>query len=203
MRKTYFLAIFILTHFTGAYGQQVLSFKDTIAGYNNIRISKNVTGDLVRGIWGIGNLAAGGVGVFIAKQDEWKYFHGMNAGWGLLNVVVASSGLHRAHRQLHESLTYEQAAKRYRADKRHYLIGACVDVACIATGTVMTLTSKNSYDHAELFSGFGKSIAVQGVFLLILDNVMYAAHMRDNSKWFRIMDEIRMTGNGIGFNYTF
>ena len=79
----YFLFSYFLRVFPVSYGQEI-SFRDTIAAYNKKRVSINETGMKVLGAWGIGkNIADGGIGYFMAKQDEWKYFHGkMNALWG-------------------------------------------------------------------------------------------------------------------------
>ena len=70
----FLIAFFFFPRFSYA---QVISFGDTITTYNKARIKINKMGMRVLGAWGIANIAEGTVGYFTAKQDEWKYFHGM------------------------------------------------------------------------------------------------------------------------------
>ena len=185
-----------------SYAQE-LSFKDTVSNYNRQRISRNIRGMEVLGAWGIVNMAAGTIGYFNAKEDEWKYFHGMNAAWGLMNTLIAAEGLGRAQRERRRNPDFQQSYKRYKSDKRHYLINSCFDVVYIGVGVGLTKYADKAENNPEVYRGFGKSIVLQGVFLLIFDNMMYAAQLKNNSKWHRIMHEIHITNNGMGFNYNF
>jgi len=182
---------------------QVISFKDTVAGYNNARMKINKTGMKVLGSWGIASIADGGIGYFTAKQDEWKYFHEMNAVWGVVNTGIAALSLSRARKEAAERISYEDAYVRYKATKKLYLINAGLDVVYIAAGVGMAKYSEGAKKDAALWSGFGKSIVIQGVFLLVFDNIMYTSHARYNSLWFRVMNEIHVSNNGIGINHSF
>jgi hypothetical protein len=162
-----------------------------------------MVGYKVLGAWGLANIAAGGIGYFNAQQDEWKYFHGMNAAWGVMNTFIAAAGLNRARRQLHQPVDDQQAYKRYRNDKRHYLINTCFDVLYVGVGVGFVKYADHPGANRDLFTGFGRSIVVQGVFLLLFDNVMYASQLKANHRWLRVMDEIRFTNTGVGFNYNF
>lgn len=187
----------------GAARGQALSFKDTVATYNSERISVNRTGMKVLGGWGLVSIAAGGVGYFTARDDEWKYFHGMNVLWGAVNTGIAAFGLAGVRKEMAAKLNYQQAYDRYRSNKRLYLINAGLDVLYIGTGIALNEYGNSAKNDAAMFKGFGKSIAIQGIVLLLFDNVMYAAHQRSNSKWFTLMSEIRFTGNSVGFIHTF
>ena len=52
-------------------------------------------------------------------------------------------------------------------------------------------------------TGFGKSFVLQGVFLLLFDNTMFALHNHYNSRWLQALQEVQFTGKGIGFVHTF
>ena len=182
---------------------QEISFKDTIAAYNDQRISTNKTGMIVLGSWGVANIVAGGVGYFTAKQDEWKYFHEMNMVWGVVNVSIAAYSLSGVRKELAARLNYRQSYDLYQANKKLYLVNASLDLLYIAVGVGLVELSATVKNNEAIYRGFGKSIALQGVFLLLFDNVMYAAHQRNNSKWYRIMNEINVSGTGIGFSHTF
>jgi hypothetical protein len=182
---------------------QELFFKDTILSYNYRRIWRNKTGAEVLGAWGIANMAVGTIGFLNAGHDEWKYFHGMNAVWGLTDVCAALSGLNRAHRERHITPTFDKAYDRYKMDKRHYLASTIVDIAVISGGVVLVKYADKGVENPELYNGFGKSLVIQGVALLIFDNVMYASHMKDSNKWRRLINEIYISEHGIGFNHSF
>jgi hypothetical protein len=67
----------------------------------------------------------------------------------------------------------------------------------------MTEFGRTSVKHKDMLTGFGRSVAIQGVFLLLFDNVMYASHMRRNSKWRQLLDEIQITGSGASLMINF
>jgi len=157
----------------------------------------------VLGAWGIVNMAAGGIGYFTAKDDEWRYFHEMNALWGVVNTGIAAMGLAGTKKEMAAQLTYRQSYERYLSNKKLYLINAGLDVLYIGTGIALDEYGQNTKNNSALFKGFGESFVVQGVFLLCFDNVMYASYLRNNSKWYQIMSEIRVTGKGIGFVHPF
>ena len=157
----------------------------------------------VLGSWGIASIAVGSIGYFIARQDESKYFHEMNILWGVVNTGIAAMGLTGVREEMDARLNYQQSFDRFRSNKKLYLINAGLDVLYIATGVGLTEYSVNTKSDAAIYKGFGKSIAVQGVFLLLFDNVMFAAHQQSNSKWYRIMNEIHVSNAGIGFTHTF
>ncbi len=49
--------------------------------------------------------------------------------------------------------------------------------------------------------GFGKSIAMQGIALLLFDGTMYALHQKQDKKWYKLTQGICFTGNGVGYMY--
>lgn len=185
-----------------AYAQQ-LSFKDTIAAYNNNRMRTNGKGMLTLGAWGIANMAAGGAGYFAAKKEEWKYFHEMNFAWGAINTGIAALGLRGIGKERARKYNYLQAHQQYQANKRLYLLNAGLDVLYVGTGVALTEIGRTSTNRKDMLTGFGRSVAIQGVFLLLFDNVMYASHARRNSKWRQLLDEIQITGSGASLMINF
>lgn len=182
---------------------QQLSFKDTIAAYNNNRMRTNGKGMLTLGAWGIANMAAGGAGYFAAKNEGWKYFHEMNFAWGAINTGIAALGLRGIGKERARKYNYLQAHQQYQANKRLYLLNAGLDVLYVGTGVALTEIGRTSTNRKDMLSGFGRSVAIQGVFLLLFDNVMYASHARRNSKWRQLLDEIQITGSGASLMINF
>lgn len=182
---------------------QEISFKDTIGAYNSHRIHINKTGMKVLGGWGVANAVAGGIGYFAANNDEWKYFHEMNAMWGVINAGIAWAGLAGVRKEMNAKYTYKQAYGKYRSNKKLYLINIGLDVLYVGGGVALNEAGNSAKKNQNMLHGFGKSVAIQGVFLLLFDNVMFASHHRSNSKWYQLMSELSYTGNGIGFIHNF
>lgn len=200
--KIFFLLFFVFLSTTGLRAQQI-SFKDTIATYNFHKIKINKTGMEVLGSWGLVNIAGGSIGYFTTGQDETKYFCEMTALWGVVNTGIAAISLAGIKNELTARMDYEQSYHSYLANKKLYLINAGLDVVYIGAGVGLSAYSQTTKNNQAIYSGFGKSIVIQGIFLLLFDNIMFSTHQLDNSKWFRIMNEIRFTNKTVGFNYSF
>jgi len=78
-----------------------------------------------------------------------------------------------------------------------------VDLGLIAGGLGMSSYGSSAKGNGAVYSGFGKSIALQGVFFLLFNNLMLAEHQSYSGRWYRLMDELRVTNNGIGFSHSF
>lgn len=194
--------LFLCAISRSSYAQEIV-FKDSIVVYNKHRIDVDVAGTKALGIWGLSNIALGGAGYFTARQDEWKYFHGMNAIFGVVNTGIAAINLGRARKQMADKPDYRLYYGQYLADKRLYLTYVGTDVLFVCAGTGLIAYSNKAKENPALYSGFGRSIAIQGVARLLFDNIMYAAHNRYNVRWLRLIDAMRFSSNGIGFNCTF
>ena len=153
--------------------------------------------------WGVANIADGGIGYFTAKQNEWKYFHEMNALWGVVNTSIAAISLNNGRKEMIERLNAQQSYDQYKASKKIYLINSGLDLLYMVTGLGLTKYGETTKNNPAIFSGFGKSIVMQGAFLFIFDNFMYTSHARYNNRWIRLMDEISVSNNGVSIRHTF
>ncbi len=152
---------------------------------------------------GIASMAAGGAGYFAAQQEEWRYFHEMNVMWGAVNTGIALFGMAGVKKEMTAKYNYKQAYEKYTSNKKLYLINAGLDILYIAGGVGLNEYGRSAGRDKPIFQGFGKSVAIQGIALLLFDNVMFAAHHRNNSKWYILMSDLRFMGNGVGFVHTF
>lgn len=196
------ILMFLFTVSVGCVAQEI-SFKDSIALYNKQRIKINKTGAEIKLGWGIANIAAGSAGYFGAQEGTGKYFSEMNGIFGVLNIGLATTGLLMERQQMTRKMSNQQAYDWYRTDKKIYLISAGVDVVFIGAGLGLASYGQSAKSSADVYKGLGASMALQGVFLLLFNNVMLLEHGRNGYKWSRIMDELRVTNNGIGFVHTF
>ena len=176
---------------------------DSIATLNTARLHTNKHGMRVLGSWGLVNIAAGTVGYFTATDKEWKDFHLMNLSWGVVNTAIAGMGLAGVRQEMAQKLNCNDMLQRYESNKRLYLINAGLDAVYIGTGVFLWEHSNSVASHAELWSGFGKSVALQGLFLLFFDSTMYASHTAKNKKWYKLTQGLCVTNNGISLHYAF
>ena len=168
---------------------------------NSRRIETNKNGMIVLGSWGVINMA-GGITAYLATSDnnELKYFHGMNAIWGATNTLIALGGYMGAKKEAAQKLSCGDALHKYEATKRLYLVNAGLDVLYIGTGVVLDIKAEDM-NRPFMWAGFGKSIAMQGIFLLLFDGTMYTLHQRQDKKWYKLLQGVCVTGNGIGWRY--
>lgn len=180
------------------------SFKaDSASLLNAERVTTNRHGMHVLEAWGLANVAGGAAGYFATSNKEWKDFSLMNLSWGVVNAGIAYMGLGGVRQEMISKMNCNDMLQRYESNKRLYLINAGLDAVYIGTGLFLWEHSNTVTNHSELWSGFGKSIALQGLFLLIFDSTMYASHQSKNKKWYRITEGLCITNNGIGLRYAF
>ena len=172
----------------------------TFSLLNARRIHTDMTGMRVLAGWGLLNAAGGIAGIATAMDDEWKHFHQMNAAWGIINLSIAGLGYLGARRELKKQYSPAQALHRYEATKRLYLLNAGLDGLYIATGAVLTEYARRAGD-ADLYRGFGKSLILQGAGLLLFDVTMFTAHHHRDKGWYRALQGVCMTGDGIGWRW--
>jgi hypothetical protein len=166
------------------------------------RTHLNTLGMAHLGAWGALNVVAGGAGYFMADSKEWQAFHGMNAIWGATNAIIALSGYMGAKREAAQQRSIDDALHRYEKNKRLFLINAGLDVVYIGTGAVLDAKA-NEFTSPAMWHGFGKSFMLQGAVLLLFDGTMYVLHSRQDKKWYKLLQGVVVTGNGVGYNYKF
>lgn len=198
MRKTVFL-FYLLGMTLRLQAQEIISF----ASLNTQRIHTNTTGMQVLGAWGAANIVTGVTGYLTADDNEWRSFHQMNTLWGVVNLGIAGAGYLGARKEAKLSYTPADALRRHEANRRLFLLNSGLDGLYIGTGIYLTEHAKSETSHPEVWRGYGKSIALQGIGLLLFDAVMYAAHGRKDRQWYKLLQGVTMTGNGIGLHYTF
>lgn len=182
---------------------QRMTFSDSAMVLNKARIKTNQHGMKVLGAWGGVSLVTGVIGMATAKDEEWRAFHEMNAIWGAVNGGIAVMGYAGSRKELAEKLSCSKLLQRYEGTKRLYLINAGLDVVYIGTGALLWQHGDHTNNNPAMWRGFGKSLVVQGAFLFVFDNVMFASHQKRNSQWYRLVEGLCVSSNGVGLNYRF
>lgn len=195
------ILIVILLTSVCAWGQ--INFQDTIKQYDVERMVIDVRGNNIRAAWSIASVASGGIGYYTAGSDEWKSFHEMNAIVGVVNGGIAAYGMLRTRQQLLQAFDMKRAWHNYQADKKVIYVNIGLDLGCMITGAYLLNRAQNYVPNKDVNLGLGRSLILQGAFLVILDNVMLVSHNKNSGRWARILHELSFTGNGFSYVHTF
>jgi hypothetical protein len=173
--------------------------QENLPGFNKERYRINQTGFLVLSSWSVVNIASGAIGMS-STSGQAKYFHQMNLIWGGVNLIVALPGYLGA-RKSNSDLSLAGSLKGQAAAEKTFIFNAGLDIAYIAGGAWF-LEKANSInpDKYDKYKGYGKSILVQGAFLLLFDAVMFTTHNRHGKKLYRALNGLQLAPNSIGLN---
>ena len=141
----------------------------TLLSINQDRLKDTRSAMLVLGSWAVGNIAVGLIGMSSTNNPETKAFHQMNAGWGAVNLTLAGFGYYSAAHADPSSFDLAQTSEELHKMQKILLFNAGLDLAYMAGGLWMLEKSNNSTTNPEQWSGFGKSLLMQGAFLMVFD----------------------------------
>ncbi|MFD2570528.1 DUF6992 family protein [Spirosoma soli] len=172
----------VLQHFALAAGSVLLCGAAALAQratppadlheFSEQRIRHQKTLGLTLGGYALANIAVGAIGAGNA-QGETKYFHRMNMYWNLVNLGIAGAGLLGARKQNSSGESLPQAVRQHETMKQVLLFNAGLDVAYVLGGAYLRERAESRPDQADQLRGYGKSIMLQGGFLLAFDLVNY------------------------------
>lgn len=134
------------------------------------------------GWWCFINLGIGLLGVYLWNHF-WDYFFLMNISWAVINFSIVYWIFHHIILRKQTKLTVYQRFENQRHVDRMLLLNIGLDISYVFAGLYLqTLGRLPEVSHPELWSGFGWSILIQGVFLCIHDNVFYQLHRKNFKK---------------------
>lgn len=187
-----FIFIFLLTTSQQVFAQdQRIGLKQ----YNKARIQYNKNGMLILGSWAIGNIIWGGI-MAGRTSGELRGFHQMNAYWNSVNLLIAGLGYYSAMKEVPSGDFWETLQSQQNIEKI-LLVNAGLDVAYMAGGLYM-LERGRRLDNIRL-SGFGKSVIMQGAFLMTFDTVKFLIHNAHGKDLPKIMEHVSLGPGGFGF----
>ena len=131
----------------------------------------------VLGAWAILNLLLSGYSLPRTDAREWlHHFHLMSCGWGFVNAVLAATGILRTHPgQPPLGLSPAAALSSQLLTERIFLVNAGLDVGYLLVALwLIRRAAAPAARRPERLYGFGRSIQLQGAFLLVFDAAMWA-----------------------------
>ncbi|UOQ53652.1 DUF6992 family protein [Hymenobacter cellulosivorans] len=137
-------------------------------------------GMAVLGTWALLNLLVSGY--LVARTDarsETHYFHQMNVGWNFVNAVLAVVGIVRANPNHVTGLTLAASLEAQFDFEKILLLNVGLDVAYLAIGSGLRARGQaTESQRPERLLGFGRSLWLQGGFLLLFDTGFYLLYHR-------------------------
>lgn len=195
-----YILLFIFTFV--ALQSRAQNITTSFEGLNAKKINTDKKGMMVLGTWGAANIVGGITGLIVANKEEARAFHTMNAIWGAVNLSIASLSYAGAKKDMKKEIDCDQMLHRYEATKRLYLLNAGLDILYIGTGVTLNAYA-DEFNNSARWHGYGKSIAVQGIALLVFDATMFSMHQKQDKNWYKLLQGVCFTGNGIGYCYNF
>lgn len=185
--KTLFLIFLVFSFFT---------FSQNFNAERNQLDKKLMVG---LGSWATTNFLVSGIGWGSIPSGEAHYFHQMNVMWNVVNIGLAVPGYLKA-RNAPTELSATDTKLQQKKTEKIYLINAFLDVGYISSGLILGAIKTDDLTNSQRFSGYGKSLIVQGGFLLLFDFMAYGlhkSHATKNAKAFVQSLEVSPSGIGI------
>ncbi len=175
--------------------------QDSLKSFNYARYSTTTTGMDVLGSWAIANIGIGSVGWAESKGGSNKYFYQMDALWNVANLGAAIIGYTGAQKDKNKQLTPAESLKAQQKMEKIFLINGGLDVAYIGAG--IFLQHRGDIRNSDELRGYGKSIILQGAFLLLFDSSMYSAQRHNGNKLrsFLAKNPVTFDGRRVGIIY--
>lgn len=162
------LLAFVLIFPTELAAQSINSIED----FNVVRLDYNQKAMLILGFWAVSNIIWGGISMRKA-QGESKGFHEMNFYWNLVNLLIAGIGYWQAQQE-NLDLNIWQTIENQQSITKILWLNFGLDLGYIAGG--FFLIERGLRKAKIRLVGFGKSIVMQGLFLLVFDGILVGFH---------------------------
>lgn len=181
---------------------QVMGQDADLLQFNTERLQVNKVGMLVLRSWALGNI---GVNALLTRNASGRdaHFYRMNIYWNLVNLALAIPGLRHSLITDPASLNLAESVSEYHWMGKILLINAGLDVAYIAGGFLLKEMAKTRENKFDILNGFGRSLILQGGFLLAFDLILYTALQARGSDLTKILETVQLGPNGIGLTIVF
>jgi hypothetical protein len=181
---------------------QFVSAQSNRADSANFRLTEvNNNGMLVLGAWAATNLATGVYGDLKA-DDEAKYFHQMNWMWNTVNASLVAISFISNRKQKAMDMTNQSVMNRAEKYQKAFLINAGLDMIYMGVGSALIARSRSGTERADQFAGYGKSLIMQGGFLMLFDLGMFAVNRKQEQR-LKVNDSacLQLLPNGVRLRF--
>ncbi|MBB4599731.1 hypothetical protein HNQ93_000789 [Hymenobacter luteus] len=153
----------------------LLAPEAALPGINHARELLAERGMAVLGFWALLNLVVSCY--HVARTDvrsEVHHFHLMNMSWNVINALLAVWGILQAHPQQVAGLGLAESLSAQFSFEKILLLNVGLDVAYLCIGSwLRARAAAPAAARPERLAGFGRSLWLQGGFLLVFDAAFY------------------------------
>jgi hypothetical protein len=181
------------------YGLQAQGIQVDLPSFNQQSLDHQKTAMLTLGGWAVANIAAGAT-LQGSADGSTKHFHRMNALWNGVNLAIAGLGYYTAMKSDPAAWDLATSLSSHNGFQKVLLFNAGLDVGYIMGGLYLTERAKRPDVNSDQLKGFGRSIMLQGAFLMVFDLANYFIATGQNGE---IPLLLGGTENGIGLLLNF
>ena len=176
---------------------------DALAQFNTERLQVNKVGMMVLTGWAVSNI---GVNAFLTRNASGSngHFYRMNIYWNIVNLALAVPGLRHSLITDPTAISMAETVAEYHQMGKILIFNAALDVAYITGGFLMKEMAKSREKKRNILDGYGRSLILQGGFLLVFDAVLFTVLQLKNKDLTRILETIQpaTTGGSVGLGLT-
>lgn len=198
MKKSIFLTLFMVF-----ITFQVMGQSSDLTSFNTDRLQVNKIGMIALGSWAIGNFAVNGLALRNPSSAEQAHFYRMNIYWNVVNLALALPGLRYSIITDPSTIGLAETVGEYHQMSKILLMNAALDVAYVTGGFLMKEMAKTRANKQDILNGYGKSLILQGGFLLAFDVVLFTALQTKSAALNNILETVTVNANGIGLTLRF
>lgn len=196
-KKLLFILILFCIFSVDALAQQ------SLGEFNEQRLQVNKVGMIVLGSWAIGNMGVNGALLSNPSSNEQGHFYRMNIFWNVVNLGLAIPGLRYSIITDPSTLSLAETANEYHQMSKILLLNAGLDVAYITGGFLMKEMAKTREKKRDILNGYGRSLILQGGFLLAFDIVMFTVLQSQNKTLTNFLEHVQVNANSVGLVWRF
>jgi hypothetical protein len=160
-------------------------------------------------LWVLGGWAVGNIGLGLWMQSRTggpeRAFWQMNAGWNAVNLALAGAGLWSAYHDPTSGLALSQSLQEANKLTRILLFNAGLDVGYMALGLYLQERSRRpalTPQRANQFRGWGRSLVLQGGFLLVFDAAFaWLNHRQVARNLHPLLEQLEITPGGLTLHF--
>jgi hypothetical protein len=132
--------------------------------------------------WSVANIGVGAVGWGVANDPEWVAFHQTNLAWNAINLSLAIPGLVGALKTDPASRDLRHTFRDGNGSIGSFALNTGLDVGWVGIGAWLWERGER-LDNPQLV-GVGRSMVIQGGWLLVFDAVNLAIHGKKQKQLF-------------------
>lgn len=138
--------------------------------WNRARLEASRVGMYTLGIWAVGNMGVGAVGLALEKDERLRFIHLGNLLFNAVNLGLALNTLIREWNEDPSELDAKQSVRAAEQIEKVFFINAALDLGYLALAGFLWQRGEAVSDPRLV--GLGQSLIIQGGFLLLFDLTM-------------------------------